>query len=83
MTPENVLTVCISVQGDVLSYVLLEFPENHYEKGLIDTGACANAISVKNYEDLKSSARNTAILLHLSEFSEAKLVSGELLHVRG
>ena len=56
----NEITEYIPLEGDVLSYVPLKFPSNQKRKALFDTGACANAISERDYEDLKSSFGTTA-----------------------
>ena len=50
---QSEITACISLEGDVLSYVPLKFPNNQQWKALIDTGAFGNAISEEGYEDLK------------------------------
>ena len=79
----NEITACISLEGDVLSYVPLKFPNNQQRKALIDTGACANAISENNYGDLKSTFGTTAIVSQPSEVNKVKLASGQLIPVRG
>ena len=80
---QNEITACISLEGDVLSYVPLKFPNNQQRKALIDTGACANAINKKDYEDLKSSFGATVSISKPSEVSKVKLASEQLLPVRG
>ena len=80
---QNEKTACISLEGDVLSYVPLKFPNNQQRKALIDTGACANAISEKDYEDLKSSFGTTVTISKPSEVSKVELASGQLIPVRG
>ena len=79
----NEITACISLEGDVLPYVPLKFPNNQQRKALIDTGSCANAISEKDYEDLKSIFGTTAIISRPSEVNKVKLASGQLIPVRG
>ena len=59
---ENETTACISLEDDVLSHVPLKCPKNQQKKVLKDTGACANAISEKNYEDLNFSFGTTATI---------------------
>ena len=49
----------------------------------MDTGACANAISEKDYEDLKSSFGTTVTISKPSEVSKVELASGQLILVRG
>ena len=50
---------------------------------MIDTGACANAIFERDYEELKSSHGTTAVISQPSEVSKVKLASGQLIPVRG
>ena len=70
---QNEITACISLKGDVLSYVPLKFPIHQQRKALIDTGACANAISEKDYEDLKSSFGTSATISKPCEVSKVSL----------
>ena len=80
---QNEITACIFLEGDVLSYVPLKFPNNQQRRALIDNGACANAISERDYDDLKSSFGTTAIISQPSEVNKVKLGSGQLIPVRG
>ena len=80
---QNEITACISLEGGVLSYVPLKFPNNQQRKALIDTGACANAITEKDYDDWKSSFGTTATISQPSEVNKVKLASGQLIPVRG
>ena len=77
------MTACIALEVDVLSYVPLKFPNNQHRKALIDTGACANAICEKDYEDLKLSFGTTTPISQPSEVSKVKLASGQLVPERG
>ena len=77
------ITACISLEGDVLSYAPLKFSNIQDRKALIDTGACANAISEKDYEELQLSCGTNATLSPPSEVSKVKLASGQLIPVRG
>ena len=61
----------------------MKFPNNQRRKALIDTGACANAISERDYDDLQSSFGTTAIISQPSEVNKVKLASGQLILVRG
>ena len=79
-TQENGITACISLEGDLLSYVPLKFTTNQQRKALIDTGACANAISEKDYQELKPFGTQ---LSPPSEVNKVKLASGQLIPVRG
>ena len=54
MTQENGKTACISLEVDLFSYVAIRFSANQRGKALIDTGACAKAVSKKDYQELKS-----------------------------
>ena len=80
---QNEITACISLEGDVLSYVPLKFPNNQQSKALIDTGARANAISEGDYEELKLSHGTIAVISQPSEVSKVKFASGQLIPVRG
>ena len=73
----------LALEGDVLSYVPLKFPNNQQEKALIDTGACANVFCKRDYEELKSSSATTASLSQPFEVSKVKQASGQLIPVRG
>ena len=79
-TQENGITACISLEGDLLSYVPLKFSNTQQRKALIDTGAFANAISEKDYHELKSFGTQ---LSSASEVSKVKLASRQLITVRG
>ena len=80
---QNEITACISLEGDVLSYVPLKFSNYQQKKALIDTGACANAISERDYFVLKTSHATTAVISQPSGVSKVKLASGQLIPVRG
>ena len=69
----NEITACISLEGDVLSYVPLKFPNNQQGTAIIDTGGCGNAISERDYEDSKASFGTTAIMSQPSEVNKVKL----------
>ena len=79
-TQDNGITACISLEGDLLSYVPLKFSTNQQRKAFIDTGACANAISEKDYQELKPFGTP---LPPPSEVNKVKLASGQLIPVRG
>ena len=64
------ITACISLEGDILSYITLKFSFKEARKALIDTGASRNAISEKDYEDLKSFCGNISQLTTLQNGSE-------------
>ena len=66
---ENEKTECFSLEGDSQSYVPIKFPENRQGKALIDTGACVNVISEKDYEDQKSSFGKTTTISKPTEVS--------------
>ena len=72
----------VFLEGDVLSYVQLKFPNNKQWKKLLDTGACANAITERDYEEVKTSSALTASLSQPSEISKVKSASGLLIPVR-
>ena len=76
----NGLTACISLEGDPVSYVTLTFSVNQQKKALIDTGACAFAISEKDYQELKSFGTQRSPPI---EVSEVNIASGQLIPVRG
>ena len=82
MEKEINIFACISLAGDVLSYFPLKFSNNQHRKALIDTGACANAISEKDYEELQLSCGTNATPSPPSEVSKVKLAS-QLIPVRG
>ena len=81
MDEQNEITACISLEAAVLSYVPLKFPNNQQRKALIDTGACANAISEKDYEQLKPFGTQTQLSPSLG-VSKVKVASGQLVPVR-
>ena len=78
-TQENGITACISLE-DLFSYVTLKFSATQQRRALIDTGACANAISEKDYQELKSFGTPIATP---SEVNKVKVASGQLIPVRG
>ena len=78
-TQENGITACISLEGDLLSYVRLKFSASQQRRALIDTGACANAMSEKDYQEVKSFGTPIATP---SEVSKVKVASGQLIPVR-
>ena len=80
---DHQITACISLEGDILSNVPLKFSSKETRKTLIDTGACANAISEHDYEDFKSSCGNISQLTTPKQVSKVKLASGQLIPVRG
>ena len=53
-TRENAITACISLEGNILSYVPLRFAANQQKKAFVGTTACDNAISEEDYQELKS-----------------------------
>ena len=79
-TQENGITACISLKGDLLSYVPLKFSTNQQKKALIDAGACANAIHEKDYKELKPFGTQFP---PPSEVNKVKLASGQPIPVRG
>ena len=79
---QDEITECISFEGDVLSYVPLKFPNNQQKKAVKDTGACTNAISEKDYENLKSTPGTTATISKPSENSKVDLGLGQVIPVR-
>ena len=80
---KNNITASISLERDILFYVFFKFSNHQQRKALIDTGACANAISGKDYEELIPSGGTNATLSPPSEVSKAKLASGQVIPVRG
>ena len=58
----------------------MKFSNTQQRKALIDTGACANAISEKDSHELKSFGTQRP---PPSEVSKVKLASGQLIPVRG
>ena len=77
-TQENGITACISFERDLPSYVPLKFSASQQRRALIDTGANANAISEKDYQELKSFGTATP-----SEVKKVKVASRQLIPVRG
>ena len=77
------MTACISLEGDILSYVPTKVSTTHQRETLIDTGACAKAFSENNYEELKSLGTQTNLSLSPPEVSNIKLASGQFVPVRG
>ena len=75
------MTACISLDSHVLFYFLLKFLNSQHGKALIDTGACANAVSERDYEDLKFSFGTTATISQPTEVSKVKLASGQVMHL--
>ena len=58
----------------------LKFSASQQRRALIDTGACANTISEKDYQELKSFGTPIATP---SEVNKVKVASGQLIPVRG
>ena len=78
-TQEKGLTACISLEGD-LSYVPMKFSATQQKRAQVDTGAWANAISEKDYQELESFGTPIATP---SEVNKVKVASGQLIPVRG
>ena len=61
----------------------MKFSHSEQRKALIDAGACANAISEKDYKKLKSSCENISHFVTPMEVRNVKLASGQIIPVRG
>ena len=79
-TQESGITACISYEADLLSYVPLKFSAGQQRRALIDTGACANAISEKDYHELKSFGTPIATP---SQVNKVRVTPGQRIPVRG
>ena len=69
-THSNALNVLISAEGENLMYIPLKFEKDVHQKALIDTGACANAMTADFYEKLKTHCPNS-----VSEIQQASLLN--------
>ena len=76
------ITACISLEGDILPCITLKFSFKEARKALIDTGASANAIREKHYEDLKSFCGNISQLTTPKGVRKNELAFGQFIPVR-
>ena len=70
----------LPLEGENLSYVKLKFSPHIRQRALIDTGACANALPQKLYDELRST-HPELIKIEMPNFTSVRMTSGQRVSV--
>ena len=88
-TPETLpptyfkMNAVIPLERENLMYLPLKFDNEVKRKALIDTGACANAMSTNFYEKVREASPNSLSDLKQAAFLNLKVASGRNVKVLG
>ena len=81
LTNKNEIDEVILLEGENLMYIPLKFENKLRRRALIDTGACANAMSADFYTKLKEESPNNISELQQTSSLNVKVASGRTVKV--